>query len=163
MSWTTSNIFQATITDALSLGTTTKMKLGSDGFKAALYGTSITPDRNVTNTLSAYAAATSQWITGNEIISGTGGWPAGGIALTTVTINSATANTVFFTAANTVSSTGGASLAAVFGCLIYDTTATTVTNQGVCYNYFGGSNSVTSGTFTIAYAANPSGIFNITV
>ncbi len=36
-----------------------------------------------------------------------------------------------------------------------------VGDQGVCYNYFGGAQSVTAGTFTIVWNAN--GIFRITL
>jgi hypothetical protein len=70
---------------------------------------------------------------------------------------------VFFTASNTVSGSTFTTPSATFGSLIYDTTATTVTNQGICYLYFGGGNSVTTGTLTVSYSASPSGIFNLTV
>lgn len=161
MAFTDSHIFRAFITDNISQNSTAKFNLTTDGFKCALYGNSGTPDRNATSALSAYNAATSQWVVANEI-SSAGQWAAGGVALSGTSVNSATANTVFFTASNTVSGST-ATLTAVFGCLIYDTTTTTVANQGICYNYFGGSNSVTSGTFTVSYAASPSGIFNVTV
>jgi hypothetical protein len=50
----------------------------------------------------------------------------------------------------------------VYGCLIYNDTKTTpVADQGVNFTYFGGTNSVTDGTLTIAW--NASGIFRITV
>ena len=38
---------------------------------------------------------------------------------------------------------------------------TPVADQGICYNYFGGANSVTLGTFTIVW--NASGIFALTL
>ena len=53
----------------------------------------------------------------------------------------------------------GADLAAVYGCLVYDDTLTP--KAGVCYNYFGGTNSVTNGTFTIVWHAN--GVFRFTL
>ena len=57
-----------------------------------------------------------------------------------------------------------ATLASVFGCQVYDDTlAAPVADQGVSYHYFGGSNSVVNGTFTVAWAAPNSGIWNITV
>lgn len=164
MAWTGtegSHIFRSFINDMMTLKTTTKIGATSAGdtFKCALYGNTGTPDRNVTQANTAYAV--DQWVTGNEITSA-GQWAAGGVALTSPASNIGTANTFFFTASNTVSGST-ATLTAVYGCLIYDTTATTITNPGLCFNYFGGSNSVTSGTFTVAYAASPSGIFNITV
>ena len=55
-----------------------------------------------------------------------------------------------------------ATLASVFGCLVYDDTiAAPVGDQGLCYNYFGGTNSVTDGTFTIVW--NASGILALTL
>lgn len=164
MAWSTaadSRIFRSFINDMMTLKTTTKIGAtgGGDTFKCALYGNTGTPDRNVVQASTAYNV--DQWVIANEV-SSSGQWAAGGVALTSPTSNIGTANTFFFTASNTVSGST-ATLAAVYGCLIYDTTATTVTNGGLCYNYFGGSNSVTSGTFTVAYAASPNGIFNITV
>lgn len=158
---TNSNIFRSFINDMLTLKTTTKIGTAAAGdtFKCALYGNTGTPDRNVTQANTAYAV--DQWVVGNEV-SSAGQWAAGGVALTSPSTNAATANTVFFTASNTVSGST-ATLANVYGCLIYDTTATTITNGGLCFNAFGGSNSVTSGTFTVAYAASPNGIFNVTV
>ena len=49
-----------------------------------------------------------------------------------------------------------------YGCLVYsDTRTTPVADQGICFNYFGGANSVTSGTFTIVW--NASGILALTL
>ena len=56
--------------------------------------------------------------------------------------------------ADTVSADATTTLAAVFGTLIYDDTlATPVVDQGISFNYFGGTNSVTNGTFTVIWAA----------
>ena len=50
----------------------------------------------------------------------------------------------------------------MYGCHIYNDTETTpVADMGICYIYFGGSNSVTNGTFTIVWSG--SGIFEIAV
>ena len=88
------------------------------------------------------------------------GWPAIGRQLQTVTSQFAT-NVYTFDAADTVSTGSSATLANVYGCLVYDDTITTpVADQGLCFNYFGGANSVTDGTFTIAWSA--SGILSIT-
>jgi hypothetical protein len=55
-----------------------------------------------------------------------------------------------------------ATLSNVYGVLVYDDTLTTpVADQGVCFNYLGGANSVVSGTFTVVWNAN--GLFRITV
>jgi hypothetical protein len=157
MAWSNSKIFMAFIEDVLE--NTTAMDLNSDTFKAALYDNDITPSQTVTSANTAYNAG--QWvITGNEVSDGAE-WPAGGETLTSVT-SSFTSNVYTFDAADEVSTGTSATLAAVFGCLVYDDTITTpVADQGVCYNYFGGTNSVTDGTFTIVW--NASGIFALTL
>ena len=76
----------------------------------------------------------------------------------TKTVDVSVADVVMCAAANTASS-AGADLAAVYGCLVYDDTLTP--KAGVCYNYFGGTNSVTNGTFTIVWHAN--GVFRFTL
>lgn len=156
MAWTNSKIFRPYLADVLD--NTTAMDLGSDVPKVALYGTSITPDNDVTSANSAYNVG--QWVTGGEIIDATN-WVAGGRPLASTSLNSGTADVVFYDAADTAGG-GAVTLSAVFGCLVYDDTITTpVADQGICYNYFGGSQSVTAGTFTIVWHAN--GIFRITL
>jgi hypothetical protein len=156
MAWTDSRIFSRYIKDIMDR--TTNADLDGDSYKAALYG-SITPDRTVsTAALSSYNGAASQWVTGGEVIDATN-WVAGGRALASVTWTGAGSAVMTFTA-NNLAGGGTLTLTAVFGCLIYDTTATP-SNQGACFNYFGGSNTVTSGTFTINW--NGSGIYTITV
>lgn len=125
--------------------------LDADSIKAALYNNSITPDNDVASASSAYN--TGQWAVANEISQAIQ-WPAGGVALTGQTVNSATADVVFFDANDTASGSS-ATLSGVFGTLVYDDTlAAPVADQGLSYNYFGGSNSVVSGTFTIVWHAN---------
>lgn len=155
MAWSASKIFMAYIEDVLE--NTTAMDANSDTFKAALYDNDITPDQTVTSANTAYNVG--QWaIAGNEV-SEAGQWDAGGVALASVT-STRTSNVYTFDAADTASG-AAADLAAVFGALVYDDTITTpVADQGVCYNYFGGSNSVVNGTFTVVW--NASGIFAIT-
>jgi hypothetical protein len=154
MAWSNSKIFMAYLED--SFENTAALDLNSDTFKAALYNNSITPDQTVASASTAYN--TGQWALANEV-SEAGQWAAGGVALSSVT--SAFASNVFtFDAADTASGTA-ADLANVHGVLVYDDTiATPVADQGVCYNYLGGANSVVNGTFTVVW--NASGIFAIT-
>lgn len=156
MAWSNSKIFMAFLEDVLE--NTTAMDLNSDTFKAALYDNDITPDQTVTSANTAYNAG--QWTAaGNEVADGTE-WDAGGEPLTSVTSTRAS-NVFTFDAADTPSGGSSATLANVYGCLVYDDTiAAPVADQGVCFNYFGGVNSVTDGTFTIVW--NASGIFTIT-
>jgi len=157
MAWSNSKIFRPFLADVL--GKVTQPDLDADTIKVALYDNDITPSSDVTSANSAYNAG--QWaISGNEV-SEAGQWDAGGVALASKVVDSATPLVVMFDAANTASGSA-ADLAAVFGCLVYDDTlASPVAKQGICFNYFGGSNSVTNGTFTVVWNAN--GIFRITL
>lgn len=159
MAWANSKIFRPYFADIAA--NTTAMDLdGTDTLKAALYNNSVTPSQDVTSALSAFNAGTSQWVTANEVSQAVQ-WPTGGVALTSPVVNSGTAGVVFFDAADTASGSA-ATLASVFGCLVYDDTITTpVADQGICFNYFGGTNSVTNGTFTIVWSAN--GIWRLTL
>jgi hypothetical protein len=156
MAWSNSKIFRQFLADAFL--NTAAFDLDTDSFKAALFNNTITPDNDVTAANSAYNVG--QWATANEV-SESGQWAAGGVALTTPTINVGTADVVFWDAADTASGSA-ADLANVYGCLVYDDTLTTpVADQGICYNYFGGANSVVNGTFTVVW--NASGIWRITL
>jgi len=156
MAWSNSKIFSAYITDIAN--NTTAMDNNLDTFKAALFDNTITPDQTVASASTAYLAGV--WLAGPEV-EDTTEWDAGGEPLTSVTSTFAT-NVYTFDAANTPSGGTSATLASVFGCLVYDDTiATPVADQGVCFNYFGGTNSVTDGTFTIIW--NASGIFALTL
>ncbi len=155
MAWSASKIFMAFIEDVFE--NTTAMDLNTDTFKVALFDNDITPDQTVTSANTAFGAG--QWVSaGNEVFEA-GQWATGGVALASVTSVFAS-NVYTFDAADTASGSG-ADLASVFGCLVYDDTITTpVADQGVCYNYFGGANSVVNGTFTVQWASG--GILAIT-
>jgi len=67
------------------------------------------------------------------------GWPYLGRPLGTLS-STFTTNVYTFTAANTASANSVTTLAAAYGCLVYDHTTTSpagVTDQGICFNYFG--------------------------
>lgn len=158
MAFTASGIFRAYLADSITGDVLFKVGAasGPDAPKVALYNTTGTPDKDATRANSAYAVGA--WVTGNEQSSGT--WVAGGIALGSPVVNQATSGVVFFDGTDT---TNGANvtLSGVMGCLVYDDTLTTPTaDQGICFNYFGGAQSVTAGTFTIVWSAN--GIYRFT-
>jgi hypothetical protein len=157
MAWADSHVFRPYIADIM--GNTTAMDLNTDAsFKVALYNNSITPDRNATSANSAYNV--SAWATAQEV-SQTVTWPAGGVALASISLDSSVSGVVFWDAADTASG-AAATLTGFFGCLVYDDTITTpVADQGVCFNYFGGSQTVTGGVATIVWNAN--GIFRATL
>jgi hypothetical protein len=132
----------------------------------ALYGNSGTPDATALVGLTGYNASTSAWVTANET-TGTN-YSAGGQALSTpgaVTfIQDSSAFSICYHASPLVWST--ASFTA-YGCLVYDNVISggTVSKQGMCYNYFGGSQTVTTGTFTVNWATvgATTAVFNIAV
>ena len=162
MAWTNSKVFVAFLQDRLNATASNVMDMDADSFKVALYDNDITPDASITATsaLTAYNAATSQWVAaGNEVIDATN-WVAGGRTLASVTA-AATASTYTFDAAD-LAGGGNVTLANVYGCLVYDDTVTTpVADQGVCFIDLSGPQGVTAGTFTIVWHLD--GIFSIAV
>lgn len=157
MAWANSRIFRAYLKDIIT--NVTAMDLDTDAsLKVALFNNTTTPDQDATSATTAYN--TGVWVVANEISQAVT-WPAGGVALTTPVVNSATAATVFFDAADTASG-ASATLVGFFGCLVYDDTiAAPVADQGICYNYFGGTQTVTNGVATIVWHAN--GIYRFTL
>lgn len=173
MAFTASAIFQQALLNPLmgkATGSTNPTTFGSwtaDTMNCALFGNSVTPDKTALVGSTGYNTGT--WTTTNEI-PGTGGYTQGGTALASKanTIDSGSSS-LCFTAANP--SWTSATLSGVYGDLIYDAsitaTGSTVTKQAFCFNYFGGSQSVTSGTFTVQWATPPGGgvtaVFNVSV
>lgn len=148
MAWADSKVFRLTLADMLA--NAAAFDLDGDTFKVALYNNSITPDNDASTVLlSSYNGTGSAWLTTNEQTSSTA-WPSGGQTLAGLTINTGTADVVFWDANDTASG-AGATLSGVFGALVYDTT---ISSRGICYNYFGGTQSVTNGVFTVAWHAN---------
>lgn len=165
MAWSGSSIFRQYIADLIqgtveNQGATSMDWVEATTVKAALYDNDITPDNDVSAANSAYNAG--QWTASGNEVADAAEWAAGGVAVTSRTVGVGTADTIIMDAADTPSTGSSATLAAVFGCLVYsDSIATPVADQGFCYNYFGGTNSVTDGTFTIVWNAN--GVYRITV
>lgn len=156
MAWTASKIFRAFLKDVFD--NTTALDLGSDAFKTALYNNTITPDQNATSANTAYNVA--QWATAQEVFQA-GQWAQGGVALGSPVLDAGTTDVVFFDANDTPSGSA-ATLTNIYGAQTYDTTvATPVANQGVCFNYYGGVNSVTNGTFTSVW--NALGLLRVTL
>src|SRR6185312_4151964 len=131
--------------------------LDSDTVKVALYGNTGTPDKDAAVASTGYN--TGQWVTGNEVTDATN-WVAGGRALASKTFTAGT-SVVAFDAAD-LAGGGTLTITNASGCLVYDATITagTVAKQGMSFNYFGGGQSVTAGTFTIIWDAT--GIFKFT-
>lgn len=155
MAWSASAIFAKTI-ESLANRSNGALDLDADTHKAALFDNTITPDKTVSAANSAYGAGV--WSSGGVLDAS--GWPAVGRNLAGVA-SSSTSSTYTFDATDTVSANTSTSLTDAYGALVYDDTAASTADQGLCFNYFGGANTVTSGTFTIVW--NGSGLFTIGV
>jgi hypothetical protein len=167
MAWTDSRIFVQAVLNPLTASawsTTEPTTYGANGLSAdtinvALFGTSVTPDRDAAVGSTGYNTGT--WVTGNEI-TGTN-WAAGGQTLGTKAYTADLGGNVgvSFDAADVAVS--NVTLAAFFGDLTYDNTITagTVAKQGLCFHYYGGTQSVTAGNLTIIWDAT--GVFRFTV
>lgn len=164
MAWSVSAIFAQAMLNPIAgrswstAAPTGYTSLSADVINAALFGNTGTPNKTDTLGNSAYAAG--QWVTGNEISAGGGtGYTAGGSALGTKTfaLDATNTNEVVFNAANVTWIT--ATIIAAYGDLVYDASVSggTVAKQGLCFNYFGGTQSVTAGTFTVQWGTPPSG------
>jgi hypothetical protein len=159
MAWSASAIFREFVTDALANAVAYDLSGTPDTITAALYNNSITPDKD--SALTGYNEGSSQWVTANEVIDTTGGgtdWPAAGVNVASPALTNPSSGVVMFDGTDTASG-ATADIANAYGCLVYDNTI--AGDPGICFNYFGGANSVTNGTFTVVWHAN--GIFRITV
>jgi hypothetical protein len=165
MAWSASNVFEQWVKNPLfngSQGTPPTLYTGyagADVFKCALYASGITPDRTAAVASTGYN--TGVWITGNEK-TGSSEWVAGGRALAGKTNASAGTGVITLDATDLIG-TASITMASVEGCLIYDDTITggTVADQGMCFLWFGGAQSVTAGTFSVVF--NAAGIVTATV
>jgi hypothetical protein len=152
MAWTNSKIFREWMKQIYQVSGTGYTGLDSDTVNVALFNTTPTPDQDAAVGSTGYN--TGVWTTGNEVTDVTN-WVAGGRALASKVFDTTVAATCFFDAAD-LAGGGNVTITATFGCLVYDNTisAGTVAKQGVSFHYFGGSQSVTAGTFTILWHAN---------
>lgn len=153
MAWGSSKMFGATVAE-LANRSATAVDCDADAFKVALFDNSITPSNTVTAANTAYGAGV--WASGG--VSDATGWPAAGRSLASVT-SSHSSGTWTFDAADTASANSTTTLTDNYGCLVYDDTATSPADIGLCYNYFGGAQQVTSGLYTLQW--NSSGITTI--
>ncbi|OII61208.1 hypothetical protein BJP40_06690 [Streptomyces sp. CC53] len=165
MAWTDSRMFLEfirinSLKDPDATAPTGYGNLQADNLKAALFNNSVTPDRDAAVGDTGYNTGT--WLVANEVDDGTN-WDAGGEPVTGGAITDQGSGVVQFDATDTPQGGASTTLSDVHGCLVYDDDITggTVADQGISYHYFGGAQSVTSGTFTVVWHSN--GLFRITV
>jgi len=142
MAWTASNVFRQMMADILTAAQV--YDLDTDAYKAALYNNTPTPSKDVVAANTVYNV--DQWVTANEVFQA-GQWAQGGVALASLSVTTPSSGIVQWNAANTASG-GAATLANVYGCLVYNTTRA---SKGICFNYFGGTTGVASGTYTVVW------------
>lgn len=159
MAWSASAVFREWSASILGQGQTAAVLpsgyagLGADTVKVSLHNNSITPDKDAARTSTGFN--TGQWTTTNEVTDAN--WVSGGRALASKTITTPSTGVAMFDAAD-LAGAGNMTVSNVYGCFVYDDTIVTgtggIADQGICYNYFGGAQSVTAGTFTIVWSAN---------
>lgn len=160
MAWSASAIFREFLVGPCFQASGTGWTgLDSDTVNVALFNNTTTPDKDAA--VASTGFNTGVWTTTNEVTDATN-WVSGGRPLASKTFTTPSTGVAMFDAAD-LAGGGNVTISGAFGCLVYDNTITagTVAKQGVCFNYFGGSQSVTAGTFTIVWSAN--GILRITV
>lgn len=156
-----SSMFRSTIADFFA--GSFDVTWASDVWLAALYDNSVTPDNDATSANSCYGSGvwgTAGGGTGTPQVYQAGQWPAAGTTLggaSGTTHFQDTADNIWF-AGGTSSSGTACTIGSANGCLVYDTTA--ASKRAISFNYFGGANSVTNGTFSVIYHAN--GVWRIT-
>lgn len=159
MAWTDSRAFRAWVQGPMMQASGTGYTgLDSDTVKVALFNNTVTPDLDAVVAETGYNTGT--WTAAREISGGVN-WPVGGRPLASKTFTVPDSGTMMFDAAD-LSAAGTLTLTDAYGCLIYDDTITggTVADQGVAYLYFGGPQSVVSGSFTVVWSSN--GIVRLT-
>jgi hypothetical protein len=153
MAWTDSRIFREFMIGPMFQASGTGWTgLDSDTVKGALFNNTTTPDNDAAVASTGFNSGV--WTTGNEVI-GASEWVTTGRALASKTITAPAADTVMFDAAD-LTGVATVTITNAFGMFVYDDTITagTVADQGISYNYFGGGQSVTAGTFSVLFHAN---------
>ena len=163
MSWSRSGVFQEWVKNPLINGPggtppTSYTGYLTDTIKAALFGGN-TPSLTATVATTGYNSAASQWLTSSEKTSGTD-WVAGGRTLASKT-STASGGAVILDAADLMS-VAVSTITGAEGFLVYDDTIATggtIQDQGMCFTWFGGSQTVTAGTFSVVFA--PTGVMAV--
>jgi hypothetical protein len=152
MAWANSSVFREWNSQMLQVSGTGYTGLDSDTINVALFNNTTAPDKDAAVASTGYN--TGVWTTTNEVTDATN-WVAGGRPLASKTFTTPATGVVMFDAAD-LAGGGNVTIANAYGALVYDNTITagTVAKQGVSFNYFGGAQSVTAGTFTIVWNAN---------
>lgn len=164
MAWTGSKIFRQFLADILTQ--TAPFDLDTHTITIALFDGTIVPAQDVIATAAAYGGgvwSATGGQTGTPQVYHTGQWAQGGVNITSPTVDVGTAATVKFTTATNPVSGTAATMSNINGVLCYDNTlsANPVTDQAICYNYFGAPVAVSAGKLTVTIPAG--GIFSLSL
>jgi hypothetical protein len=169
MAWSTSGVFRSVIGEtlggrrAIELGNALDATYGYDtgaantatSLTVSLFNNTVTPDKNASYANSAYDAGA--WLAGAQDGCTSTEWTAAGRPAVNPALSYVSPNIIMFDMDDT-SSSAPTTVEDVYGALVH---AASGDENGVCFNYFGGANSVTGGTLTIVWNAN--GLFRLTV
>lgn len=159
MAWTDSRVFRSFLTDTLAGTAVFDLDAPSDTYKLALFNNTVVPDKDASSANSRYGTPAT-FVTGNEVTDATN-WVAGGKAITGLTVSAPSTGVVMVDCTD-VASGGNVTLTGFFGGLVYDDTkAAPVAKQAVCFNYFGGTQTVTANPFSAVI--DPNGLFRCSV
>lgn len=161
MAWTDSRVLRSMVTDDWAGTATFDFDAPSDTYKMAAFNNSVVPDKDAASSASKYGTG-GTWTTANEVIDTLNtNWVAGGRTIA----NMATSNPgsgIIMVDCDNVTGAGNVTMTGFYGTLTYDDTKTTpVADQAVCYNYMGGTQTITNGPITIVIDTN--GLFRGTV
>jgi hypothetical protein len=150
MAWGSSAVFAYTM---LQLATAKTINLSTDALYVPLWtgASSQTPSNTVTTAATAsYNGAGSQWVAATYEVAASGNYTTGGASIGAQTCTQAS-NVVKYTSSGTPSWTT-VTWANVYGCSVYEYSGSAASVQ-LCYNYFGGDQSIVAGTSIQGVAA----------
>jgi len=147
MAWTDSRVKRSMITDHFAGTAVFDFNAPSDTYRLPLFNNTVVPDKDATSANSAYNAGT--WLIAQEVIDTLNtNWIAKGPAITTMTVTNPGAG-IMMVDCDDIAAAGNVTLNTFFGAAPFNDTKTTpVADPIVCFNYFGGTQTVTNNLFT---------------
>lgn len=161
MAWTDSRVHRSFVTDTLAGTAVFDLDAPSDTYKMAAFNNSATPDKDAASSASKYGTG-GTYTTANEVIDTLNtNWVAGGRTISGLTVTNPSTGVIMVDCTD-VTGAGNVTMSGFFGTMTYNDTKTTpVADQAVCFNYLGGTQTITNGPITIVIDAN--GLFRGTV
>ena len=157
MAWTDSRVGRIMVANQFSGAIVMDLDAPSDTYNMALYNNTGTPDKDATEALFRYN--TGAWVVANEVIDTLNtNWIAKGRAISGLATTTPSTGVVMVDCTD-VTGAGNVTLTGFFGTFTFNDTK--ANDPGVCYNYLGGTQTISNGPVTIVIDAN--GLFRATV